>query len=97
MFKNFLEYAGGPQGHGVTSSNFKNKIKDFCKYKGYDFNRDKPIDKPNGGKIYYSDWKPQHEDESYLGGDDKSNSKEYFTISIYSYGPIPQNTEEDPF
>lgn len=98
MFKNFLEYAGGPQGHGVTSSNFKNKIKDFCKYKGYDFNRDKPIDKPNGGKIYYSDWKPQHEDESYLGGDDKSNSKEYFTISTYPpCNPLIQNTEKSPF
>lgn len=97
LFDSFREYAGGLQGHGVTSSNFKNKMKDFCKYKGYDFNRDKPIDKPNGGKIYYSDWKPAHEDESYLGGDDKSNSCEYFTISIYSYGPIPQNTEEDPF
>lgn len=101
LFDSFREYAGGLQGHGVTSSNFKNKMKDFCKYKGYDFNRDKPIDKPNGGKIYYSDWKPQHEDESYLGGDDKSNSCEYFTISIYNtYGSIPlfpSDKEKDPF
>lgn len=97
MFKNFLEYAGGPQGHGVTSSNFKNKIKDFCKYKGYDFNRDKPIDKPNGGKIFFSDWKPKHEDESYLGGDDKSNSKEYFTISQYVREMPEVKNEEAPF
>lgn len=98
LFDSFREYAGGLQGHGVTSSNFKGKIKDFCKYKGYDFNRDKPIDKPNGGKIYYSDWKPQHEDESYLGGDDKSNSCEYFTISIYQYAlPLSDDKHNDPF
>ncbi|MDE7180360.1 MAG: transcription elongation factor 1 family protein, partial [Muribaculaceae bacterium] len=29
LFDSFLEYAGGLQGHGVTRSNFKNKIKDF--------------------------------------------------------------------
>ena len=72
--------------------------KDFCKYKGYDFNRDKAIEKPNGGKIYYSDWKPKHEEESFIGGDDKSNSCEYFTISQYNRViPVDKNEEEAPF
>ncbi|MDD6943373.1 MAG: hypothetical protein SOV24_03200, partial [Muribaculaceae bacterium] len=98
LFDSFKEYAGGLQGHGVTSSNFKNKMKDFCKYKGYDFNRDKAIEKPNGGKIYYSDWKPKHEEESFIGGDDKSNSCEYFTISQYNRViPVDKNEEEAPF
>lgn len=98
LFDSFKEYAGGLQGHGVTSSNFKNKMKDFCKYKGYDFNRDKAIEKPNGGKIYYSDWKPKHEEESFIGGDDKSNSCEYFTISQYNRViPENKNEEEAPF
>lgn len=48
----FLEFAGGMQGHGVSRSNFKEKIKDYCKYKGYDFNRDRPVEKPNGGKVF---------------------------------------------
>lgn len=98
LFDSFKDYAGGLQGHGVTSSNFKNKMKDFCKYKGYDFNRDKAIEKPNGGKIYYSDWKPKHEEESFIGGDDKSNSCEYFTISQYNRViPENKNEEEAPF
>lgn len=98
LFDSFKDYAGGLQGHGVTSSNFKNKMKDFCKYKGYDFNREKAIEKPNGGKIYYSDWKPKHEEESFIGGDDKSNSCEYFTISQYNRViPENKNEEEAPF
>jgi hypothetical protein len=98
LFDSFKEYAGGLQGHGVTSSNFKNKMKDFCKYKGYDFNRDKAIEKPNGGKIYYSDWKPKHEEESFIGGDDKSNSCEYFTLSQYNREIlVKENEEESPF
>lgn len=97
LFDSFREYAGGMQGHGVSSSNFKNKIKDFCKYKGYDFNRDKPVDRPNGGKIYYSDWKPLNDDESFIGGDDKSNSCEYFTVSIYDkFGPLPLFPDDNP-
>ena len=81
MFDNFVTYAGGSQGHGVNSSNFKRRMKDFCKYKGYDFNPAKPIDKPNGGKVFFSDWKPKHPGESFIGGDDKANSCEFITIS----------------
>lgn len=92
----FLEFAGGLQGHGVTRSNFKEKIKDFCKYKGYDFNRDRPVEKPNGGKVFFSDWKPQNPDKSYIGGDDKSNGNEYFTITSTKFGlPLASETEED--
>ena len=73
----FFEYAGGPNGHGVTRTNFKGKIQAYCKFKGYDFNDNRP----NADKVYYSDWKPSHPDESFIGGDDKSGGAEYFKIS----------------
>lgn len=80
QFRDFLEYAGGPNGHGVTASNFKKKIQAFCKYKGYDFNINKPIEVSKDVKYYYKDWKLTHPDESFIGGDDKSSSVEYFTV-----------------
>lgn len=76
----FLEGVGGLQGHGVTRTNFKIKIIAYCKYKGYDFNYNQPIDKKADSKIYYSDWKPSHPDESFIGDEDKSGGTEYFTI-----------------
>lgn len=76
LVSSFFEYAGGPSGHGVTRTNFKEKIKAYCKFKGYDFN----IDKPNAEKAFYSDWKPKHLEESFLGTDDKSGGVEYFKI-----------------
>ena len=85
LFEAFMQFAGGLQGHGVSRTNFRRKMEYFCKYKGYDFNRDRPKNIPNGGKIYFSDWKPKHPDESYIGDDDKSNSTEYFTVSNSIY------------
>lgn len=76
LVASFFEYAGGPAGHGVTRTNFKGKIKAYCKFKGYDFN----IDRPNAEKAYYSDWKPLHPEESFIGSDDKSGGTEYFKI-----------------
>lgn len=72
----FFEYAGGPSGHGVTRSNFRKKVEAYCKFKGYDFN----INKPDDEKNFYSDWKPSHPDESFIGGDDKSGGTEYYTV-----------------
>ena len=76
----FLDAAGGMQGHSVTRTNFKMKIIAYCKYKGYDFN----INVPSGGgtekSVVYSDWKPAHSDETFVGGDDKSGGVEYFTV-----------------
>lgn len=72
----FFEYAGGPHGHGVTRTNFKNKIIAYCKFRRYDFN----IDRPNADKSYYTDWKPLHPDETFVGGDDKSGGVEYFKV-----------------
>lgn len=76
----FLEYAGGPNGHGVSRTNFKKKIIAFCRYKDYDFNIDKPIEVTPNTKYYYNEWKKIHPDESFIGDDDKSASVEYFTV-----------------
>lgn len=76
----FCDFAGNPAQCGVTRSNFKRKIQAFCKYKGYDFNPDKPITLSPDLKMYYADWKKAHPDESYIGDDDKSASNEYFTV-----------------
>lgn len=76
LVASFFDYAGGPAGHGVTRTNFKGKIQAYCRFKGYDFN----IDRPNADKVFYSDWKPAHPDESFIGSDDKSGGAEYFKI-----------------
>lgn len=76
LFKDFLEYAGGPSGHNVTNTNFKGKIIAYCKFKGYDFN----INKTNSEKMCYRDWKALHPDKTFVGEEDKSNGKEYFTV-----------------
>lgn len=88
LVASFFEYAGGPAGHGVTRTNFKGKIQAYCKFKGYDFN----IDRPNAEKMYYSDWKPLHPDESFIGSDDKSGGAEYFKV----YSPAKEQ-EMKPF
>ena len=80
LFASFLEYAGGMQGHGVTRTNFKIKMIAYCRYKGYDFNHNRPIDNKSDSKVFYSDWKKSHPDESFIGDEDKSGGVEYFTI-----------------
>ncbi|WP_289756984.1 hypothetical protein [Muribaculum intestinale] len=88
LVASFFEYAGGPAGHGVTRTNFKGKIQAYCKFKGYDFN----IDRPNSDKAYYSDWKRTHPDESFIGSDDKAGGAEYFKV----YSPVKEK-ELKPF
>ena len=80
LFLAFIEFAGGPNGHGVTRTNFKNKIIAYCKFKGYDFNINQPVDKKAEAKEFYSDWKRTHRDETFIGDEDKSGGVEYFTI-----------------
>ena len=84
----FYEYAGGTSGHGVTRSNFKQKVQAYCKFKGYDFN----TNKPNAQGAWYSDWKKTHSDETFIGIDDKSGGAEYFTV----YSP-DKEAELKPF
>ena len=75
LFAAFTEFAG-INGHGVTRSNFRKKIEAYCKFKGYDFN----INVPNKIGQVYSDWKPSHMSESFIGDSDKSGGVEYFTV-----------------
>lgn len=92
LFAAFLDYAGGMQGHGVTRTNFKIKMIAYCRYKGYDFNYNRPIDNKAESKVFYSDWKPSHPDESFIGDEDKSGGAEYFTI----FSPEKHKTDQ-PF
>lgn len=72
----FSEFAGTSSGHGVTRSNFKDKVKAYCKFKGYDFNPNKP----NDDKKFCADWKKENPGKSFIGGDEKFGGKEYFTV-----------------
>lgn len=80
LWATFIDFAGGMNGHGVTRTNFKIKIIAFCRYKGYDFNINKHLDSKSDSKVFYSDWKPSHPDESFIGAEDKSGGTEYFTV-----------------
>lgn len=75
VWDSFSEYAG-QTGHGVTKSNFSRKIVAYCKFKGYDFN----VNRPNKLGRCYNDWKPEHKEESFIGEPDKSGGIEYFTV-----------------
>lgn len=86
LWENFYAYAGGLQGHGVTRTNFKRKIIEFCKYKGYDFNINKPMSTGPGRQVFYSDWKKDNPDKTFEGDDDKSNSCQYFTVYSQNKG-----------
>lgn len=75
VFISFLEFAG-TSGHGVTRSNILKRIQAFCKFKGYDLN----INKPNGKGQFYVEWKKTNPDDSFIGINDKSGGKEFFTV-----------------
>lgn len=87
VFVAFLDFAGS-SGHGITRSNILRRIKSFCKYKGYDLNINKPNDK---GK-YYIEWKKLNPDDSFIGVNDKSGGKEYFTVHFPGKAPDPSQT-----
>lgn len=89
VLKEFVEYAG-VTGHGVTRSNILKRILAYCKFKGYDFN----INKPNDQGKYYADWKQQNKDIPFVGTNDKSGGKEYFTV--YSPDKPPTDTSFHP-
>jgi hypothetical protein len=84
LFQKFIEYAGGPNGHGVTRTSIRDKILAYCRYKGYDFN----TDRPNSQGECYSDWKPKHPNETFEGTRDVSAGKEYFTV----FSPAKEKT-----
>lgn len=75
VFRSFLEFAGASD-HGVTRSNILKRVQAFCKYKGLDLNINRPDEK---GK-YYNEFKRDHPDDSFIGINDKSGGKEYFTV-----------------
>lgn len=83
----FIECAG-KIGHGVTSSNFSRRIKAYCRFKGYDFN----TERPNEQGQFYADWKPTHQSESFIGTAHKSGGAEYYTV----FSPEKQK-EKQPF
>ncbi len=83
----FYEFAG-MDGHGVKRTNFKNKLVDFCRYKGWDFN----VNQPNAEGICYNDWKLRHPDDTFVGSRDVSGGEEYFTV----YSP-EKEAEFKPF
>lgn len=89
VFSAFLEFAGS-SGHGITRSNILRKIQAYCKFKGYDLN----INKPDSKGKYYVDWKKEHPDDSFIGLNDKSGGKEYFTV--YSPEKNPTTTSMRP-
>lgn len=80
LWQSFLETAGGLQGHSVTRTNFKTKLIAYCKYKGYDFNHNKPSTSGANTQTIYCEWKPTHPNETFVGDDDKAGGVEYFTI-----------------
>lgn len=90
VFNSFIEFAG-PTGHGVTRSNIWERMKKFASFKGYDLN----INKPDKKGRYYNDFKREHPDDSFIGINDKSGGKEYFTV--YSPDKKPTNTSVTPF
>ena len=66
----------------VTSTNFKTKMKNYCKYKGFHFNPHKA----NRDGIDYGTWKKANPDKMFDGIDDKSGGVEYFTIASFAWG-----------
>ncbi|MBD5423724.1 MAG: hypothetical protein HDR44_01180 [Allobaculum sp.] len=76
----FLDFAGGPSGHSVTRSNIKKRIQAYCKYKGYDFNINRPMIESPDTQFDYNIWKKDHPEESFMGDDDKSGGVEFFTV-----------------
>lgn len=61
----------------VSATSFKKKVISFCEYKRWSFNPHKKH--KNTGEDYY-DWVKKNPDKCFIGADDKTGGKEYFTI-----------------
>lgn len=66
----------------VSTTNFKNRMKNYCRYKGFHFNPNKA----NKDGIDYGEWKKNNPDRMFDGADDKSGGVEYFTIASPVWG-----------
>lgn len=64
------------QRSGISTANFKTKLKLYCQFKGYHFNPNKMNAEGKSFRL----WIANHEGESFIGGDDKSGGVEYFNI-----------------
>lgn len=67
---------------GVTPSNFRKKLTAFCQYKGLNLN----VSRPNDDGWPYEAWARAYPGVSFIGGADKANSVEYFTVSENNFG-----------
>lgn len=66
----------------VTPSNFKEKLKKYCEFRGLHFNITRPSDSKDCTAGYsFSDWKKARPGELFVGGMDKSGGVEYFTLA----------------
>ncbi len=61
----------------VTSTNFKTRMIDYCKYWGFHFNPNRA----NADGVDYGTWRKDHPSEMFIGADHKSGGLEYFTIT----------------
>ena len=75
MFGNFKDHFPD-QRSGISTSNFKTRLKYYCQFKGFHFN---PSKLNKEGKSFRS-WIAEHPGESFIGGDDKSGGIEYFSV-----------------
>lgn len=62
----------------VAAPEFRRRLEAFVEFKGWHLNPSKPHKKT--GEMFES-WKATHPYSSFLGGPDKSNSKEFFCVS----------------
>lgn len=62
----------------VSSTAFRKKLEAFCQFKGLHLNAHRPH-KESG--INFRDWKKQNPEGSFIGKEEKSQGKEYFTVS----------------
>ena len=62
---------------GVTANNFKTKLELYCRMKKFDLN----ARKPNARGLSFFDFITHNKEDVFIGGMDKSNGFEYFTVS----------------
>ena len=65
----------------VAPTKFKDKVKQYCEFKGYHFN----ISRPNKEKQSFAEFIQQNPGKLFVGEDDKSAGVEYFTITTRDF------------